>query len=778
MTLKRKLLITFIAQAILIIFLCFNEIRTPSAIPEPELSGSMIFDEQSGSYLLPDEQQPPPNAALLSLNYGKLPKGTYHGVIDYDANNNTELVVIFSCSNASYLKANPLFLDPHLNKAHFDITLTQTVNNFTISVSRSPDSPLSMKSALKHSRSGMYKSLIAVIVLFSAIESALILSKKNPKFLKTAVILLLAAFSAFIPYMLTGIKPGHDFTYHFMRIEGLANELRNGQFPVYMESMWIGDHGYPVSLYYCDLFLYFPAVLRLIGYSADAAYKIFVFSINLFTSVSAFFSFRKIFGKDKIAHVLAFVYTCAPYRLVDIYVRSAVGEFCALSFLPLICAGFYRICVTEPAEKGRKLSPFIPCILDLSFGMIGIFLSHILTTEMTLVLLVILAVLFIRKLIKPVRMISIILAAVNTVILSLIFLVPFIDFYLNNETEIRMGIERVIPAIQEQGIQPGELFLFTKDIFGGGANNGMEARMYFSIGLILMLSISAAVYVFFSKKGSGKLILFTVLSWLSIFLSSSLFPWDDLAYRSRIGVLFAQIQFPWRFLIFATLFSVLTLGTLLEENAVVFEPVSIRIFEKKSMLLTGLCLFVSLLSFMDAAHFASSYASGRDRAEYLNTNEIRISSVPPYHILRHGNDPEYYIYDVRTENVSVENIQKNGTTWQLRCKTEDSGGTVTMTLNNYAGFKAVDENGREFRIYDGENKTVSFILPANYEGNIEVAFHAPGYWKIAAVISAIWLLILILIGCKRTCGRSSCERVAIPLRKDKQSNLDNADSRD
>ena len=748
MTLKRKLIITFIAQAILIIILCFNDIRTPSAIPEPELSGSMIFDEQRGIYLTPEEQHPTQNAALLSLNYGKLTKGTYHGVINYDANDSTELVVTFSCSNASYLKANPLFLDPHLNKAHFDITLTQTINNFTISVNGSPDITLSMKIDLKHSRSGLFKSLIAVVVLFSVIESALICSKKKPKLLKTVVILLLAAFTAFIPYMLTGIKPGHDFTYHFMRIEGLANELRNGQFPVYMESMWIGDHGYPVSLYYSDIFLYFPAVLRLIGYSVDAAYKIFVFSVNLFTSIAAFVSFRKIFRKDKISYVLAFVYTCAPYRLVDIYVRSAVGEFCAISFLPLICAGFYGICVTEPPETGRKISAFISFILDLSFGMAGVFLSHILTTEMSLILLVILAVLFIRKLIKPVRMVSIILAAANTIIMSLIFLVPFIDFYLNNETEIKMGIERVIPAIQEQGIQPGELFLFTKDIFGGGANNGMEFRMYFSIGLTLMLSISAAVYEIFSKKRYGKLVLFAALSWLSIFLSSSLFPWDDLAHRTRIGVLFAQIQFPWRFLAFATLFSVLTLGALLEKYAAVFEPVSIRIFEKKEVLLTGLCFIISLLSFMEAAHIASSYASGRDRAEYLNTNEIHINSIPPYHILRHGNDPEYYIYDVSTENAAVENIQKNGTTWQLRCRTTDTSGTVTLPLNNYAGFKAIDEKGREFRIYDGENKTVSFILPANYEGNIEVAFHAPGYWKIAAVISAIWLLILILIGCK------------------------------
>ena len=754
MTLKKKLIITFIAQAVLLFVLLFNEIRLPAPSPltaETDSAGIMTKDEDNGFHLIQAEQpQKSQNSTLLSLNYGKLQKGSYHGVINYETKSGMEPVITFTCSNTSYLKANPLYLDAHLNKAHFDITLTQTVNNFTININGNPNGSLFIKTELTRSRSGIYKNLLTVMLLFTALEFGLICSEKKPRLLKTAVILLLIALIAFIPYLLTGIKPGHDFTYHFLRIEGLANELREGQFPVYMESMWIGDHGYPVSLYYSDIFLYFPAALRLIGCSVDAAYKIFVFSFNLLTALLAFVSFRKIFRKDNIAFVSALVYTCAPYRLIDIYVRSAVGEFCALTFLPPVCAGFYGICITEPSGN-RKLNPYIPCILTLSFGMTGIFLSHMLTTEMTLILLLFLAVLFCRKLIKPVRFLSIVLAAVNTLIMSLIFLVPFADFYLNNETQIKMGIERVIPAIQAQGIQPGELFLFTKDIFGGGANNGMEFRMYLSIGLTLMLSLCAAVYMIVRKKGSNKLILFTTLSWICIVLSSTLFPWDDLAHRSRIGVLTAQIQFPWRFLAFATLFAVLTLGTLLEKTSVFLEPVSIRTFEKREFLQNGLCLLICFLSFMEAVHISSSYASGRDRTEFLNTNEIHIGNVTPYHILRHGNDPDYYIYDVIAENASVETIQKNGTAWQLRCTTGESAGTITMPLNNYAGFRAIDDNGREFRIYDGDNKTVSFTLPANYDGNIEVAFHAPAYWKIAAAISAFWLLLLIFIGFKRRC---------------------------
>ena len=753
MTLKTKLIITFIIEAVLLFAICFTGLRFSDgnkAMPVTESSGLMEKDEESSRYILPvTAQQDLQKAAVLSLNYGKLQKGTYHGIIDYEADPDNEAEISFSCSNNSYIKANSLFLDPHLSQAHFDITLTQTVNNFTISVSGKNDSPLSLETVLTRSNAGMYKNLLAVILLCSALEFAFICRAKNPRLLNTAVILILAAGTAFIPYMLTGIKPGHDFTYHFMRIEGLANELRYGQFPVYMESMWIGDYGYPVSLYYSDIFLYFPALLRLIGFSVDSAFKIFVFSVNIFTAVIAFLSFRKVFKRDSVSYVLAFVYTCFPYRLIDIYVRSAVGEFCAITFLPLVCAGFYGICVTEPPQNGRKLSAYRSHIFCLSFGMTGVFLSHVLSTEMTLGMLILLSVLFCRKLIKPCRIMAIATAAFNTIVLSLVFLVPFADFYLNNETEIKMGIERVIPAIQEQGVQPGELFLFTKEIFGSGANAGLESRMYLSIGLTLILSISAAAAVIFRKKGSKKLLLFTVMSWFSLFLSSALFPWDELSYHSRIGVLFTQIQFPWRFLTFAGLFAVLTLGTLLEEAMPLLDSVSMRVSEKKSLLFTCLSVLICLASFLESALIASSYASGWGRIQVLNPNEIRVGTVTPYHILRHGTDPDYYTYNIGAENVSVQKLSKQGTTWQILCKTEGSGGTVTMPLNNYAGFKAIDETGREFRIYDGENKAVSFMLPPNYEGNIEIAFRPPWYWKTAALVSGLYAVFLVFLISKR-----------------------------
>ena len=70
-------------------------------------------------------------------------------------------------------------------------------------------------------------------------------------------------------------------------------------------------YGYPVSVYYGDFLLYFPALLRLCGVPVVAAYKIFVALVNLGTGLLALYSFRKIFGDDRVALVCAAAYLTA-----------------------------------------------------------------------------------------------------------------------------------------------------------------------------------------------------------------------------------------------------------------------------------------------------------------------------------------------------------------------------------------------------------------------------------------------------------------------------------
>ena len=83
----------------------------------------------------------------------------------------------------------------------------------------------------------------------------------------------------------------HDLAFHLMRIEGLKEELLNGSFPVRMQTYWLNGYGYPVSIFYGDLLLYIPAVLRIFGVSVLASYNIYVLLINAGTVFISYFCF-------------------------------------------------------------------------------------------------------------------------------------------------------------------------------------------------------------------------------------------------------------------------------------------------------------------------------------------------------------------------------------------------------------------------------------------------------------------------------------------------------
>ena len=100
---------------------------------------------------------------------------------------------------------------------------------------------------------------------------------------KIAYLVLLLGVS--LPLFVPGIEGhfGQDLGFHLNRIEGLFLELKSGHFPVYIESYWMNGYGYANAIYYGDLFLYFPAILRLLGVPVVASYKLYLLAINICT---------------------------------------------------------------------------------------------------------------------------------------------------------------------------------------------------------------------------------------------------------------------------------------------------------------------------------------------------------------------------------------------------------------------------------------------------------------------------------------------------------------
>ena len=145
-----------------------------------------------------------------------------------------------------------------------------------------------------------------------------------------------------------------------------------------IQPFWLSGNGYAASVFYGDLFLYLPAMLRLLGVPVQAAYKAFVFAVTLGTAVLTWWCVRRMLRDNAAALAASGLYTLSAYRMVDVYTRGAVGEYTALLFLPLVAYGLWRIFSQEDGAKPARL-----VWLPAAIGYTGLIQSHLLTGEMT-----------------------------------------------------------------------------------------------------------------------------------------------------------------------------------------------------------------------------------------------------------------------------------------------------------------------------------------------------------------------------------------------------------
>ena len=225
-----------------------------------------------------------------------------------------------------------------------------------------------------------------------------------------------------IPLMMPYLNRAIDLPFHLMRIEGIAAGIRDGQIPVHIQPNWMNGYGYPVSVFYGEGTLLIAGILRLIGFPLQLSFKIYFFVLNAVTFWIAAFSFRKIFGDDRVALFGGILYTLAPYRLSNFYIRGAIGEGIAQTFLPLILVGVYEILMVESAER-RKAGWII-----LTAGMTGIIQSHMLTCEVVVITLAVTCAICFRKTFQKDRFLDLLKASITTALLNSFFLLPFLDY--------------------------------------------------------------------------------------------------------------------------------------------------------------------------------------------------------------------------------------------------------------------------------------------------------------------------------------------------------------
>lgn len=138
-----------------------------------------------------------------------------------------------------------------------------------------------------------------------------------------------------------GLPTLHDSNPHISRAIAYHTALLDGQFPPMWAKEVLGGIGSPVMMLNYQLPYMLGEIWHRAGLNYFDSYK---FSLGLSFVLSGVFMYIALASKFSpvAAWVGALIYTLAPYRYVDIYVRGALGESLTFIFPPLLIWGFAR----------------------------------------------------------------------------------------------------------------------------------------------------------------------------------------------------------------------------------------------------------------------------------------------------------------------------------------------------------------------------------------------------------------------------------------------------
>lgn len=161
-------------------------------------------------------------------------------------------------------------------------------------------------------------------------------------------LLFILIIPAFILMVRPGFFPMQDDIQVF-RFHQMDACVRDFQIPC----RWVPDagyaYGYPQFNYYSPLPYYVGELFHLIGFQFIDVVKIMFILGFIFSAYAMFFLVNEFFGPFP-ALVSSVLFTFAPYKASQVYVRGSLSEFWSLIFFPLLFLYSYKI-IKKPEKR-------------------------------------------------------------------------------------------------------------------------------------------------------------------------------------------------------------------------------------------------------------------------------------------------------------------------------------------------------------------------------------------------------------------------------------------
>ena len=317
---------------------------------------------------------------------------------------------------------------------------------------------------------------------------------------------------------------GANLSFHLNRLLGMEGIYAS---PINFKAFY--GIGLGVNYFYPFLTYYPFFVLYRLSHSVFLGYYIYQYLLTIITFLIAYYSVSNIMvienkenKKDFASLLFATLYTFSLYRLDNIVIRFATGEFIAYAFIPLVFYGLFVIL------KGDYRKWYI-----LSIGMSLVAYSHLISLLLTALLvgfIFIISFVFLNS--KKERLLSFIVATLSTISIFAFQLVLMGEQSLSNA------------IVKPQGVNLNTTGHSLKDLL---LNLNFDNNYTLPGFLIIVCLIISIIGIFKLQKYD---VFIFVLTLILIFLESPLVHWPENSEH-----IVSSIQFIWRLNTFITLFT-------------------------------------------------------------------------------------------------------------------------------------------------------------------------------------------------------------------------------
>lgn len=551
----------------------------------------------------------------------------------------------------------------------------------------------------------------------------------NSKFTPYILIILLTIVIS-VPIFTMNLYLNNEARIHMSRFLAVDGIIKDGVFPPIINYKFMEGFGYALNLFYGPLTTYIPIIFLNIFGTAGIAFKIFSVLTVLISGITMYKFMLSVTNRKSISIISALIYISVPYKLSNIYSRNAIGEFTAFIFIPIVFEGLYNLI------HGDKKKHYL-----LIIGVVGLVLSHTITTIYVALFAIIYVLLNIKKL-KDVEIWK--KAIVNIIISFLIcafYAIPLLEHCFGGEYAIFSG-----EKMGSTGMDVYSSALGLKDLFANEIGN-QEIR--FSIGIVTCI-LTLLTFLCFKKvkKEHDKIYSdFLILAIISLFMCTKLFPW--VIMPSFLTV----IQFAWRNLGFFAFFISLVCGI----NAVVFAENIIKEKVWKETFLFGIILSIFVFAFLgvfrDFRFDDISKESDLDRKvrerETIGAFQVNREYMP----LKALNNIKYvrerenktYVLEGSADIVSEQKVKLENS---ITLNNVTDGTVLELPYLYYLGYDAnISYDGGEeedIEITESENGFLSVKLKNSDTANLTIRYTGTVLEKISYIISGLGIILCII----------------------------------